>query len=122
MSAINGKVVVITGASSGIGEATAQLLASQGAHVVIGARRLERLEALATAIRAEGGSAEYQQLDVTVFDQMEAIIRLAQDRFGRLDVVLNNAGVMPLRYTALPNTPFERSPKVCGKRLGVISA
>ncbi|WP_199616325.1 SDR family oxidoreductase [Paenibacillus alkalitolerans] len=96
MSAINGKVVVITGASSGIGEATARLLASQGAHVVIGARRLERLEALASAIRAEGGSAEYQQLDVTVLDQMEAIIRLAQGRFGRLDVVLSNAGVMPL--------------------------
>lgn len=96
MSAIKGKVVVITGASSGIGEATARLLASQGAHVVIGARRLERLEALASAIRAEGGSAEYQQLDVTVLDQMEAIIRLAKDRFGRLDVVLNNAGVMPL--------------------------
>lgn len=96
MSAINGKVVVITGASSGIGEATARLLASKGAHVVIGARRLERLEALASAIRAEGGSAEYQQLDVTVLDQMEAIIRLAKDRFGRLDVVLNNAGVMPL--------------------------
>ncbi|WP_080835693.1 SDR family oxidoreductase [Cohnella massiliensis] len=96
MSNINGKVVVITGASNGIGEATARLLASQGAHVVIGARRLERLEALASAIRAEGGSAEYQQLDVTVLDQMEAIIRLAKGRFGRLDVILNNAGVMPL--------------------------
>lgn len=96
MSAINGKVVVITGASSGIGEATARLLASQGAHVVIGARRLERLEALAAAIHAEGGSAAYQQLDVTELDQMQAIIRLAQNRFGRVDVVLNNAGVMPL--------------------------
>jgi NADP-dependent 3-hydroxy acid dehydrogenase YdfG len=96
MSTITGKVVVISGASSGIGEATARLLASQGAHVVIGARRLERLEALASVIRAEGGSVEYQQLDVTALDQMEAIIRLAQSRFGRLDVILNNAGVMPL--------------------------
>lgn len=96
MSAINGKVVVITGASSGIGEATARLLASQGAHVVIGARRLDRLESLAAAIRAEGGSAVYQELDVTALEQMQAIIRLAQSRFGRLDVVLNNAGVMPL--------------------------
>jgi NADP-dependent 3-hydroxy acid dehydrogenase YdfG len=96
MSAINGKVVVITGASSGIGEATARLLASQGAHVVIGARRLERLEALASAIRLEGGSVVHQQLDVTELDQMQAIIHLALNRFERIDVVVNNAGVMPL--------------------------
>jgi NADP-dependent 3-hydroxy acid dehydrogenase YdfG len=96
MSAINGKVVVITGASSGIGEATARLLASQGAHVVIGARRLERLEALASAIRLEGGSVVHQQMDVTELDQMQAIIHLALSRFERIDVVVNNAGVMPL--------------------------
>lgn len=96
MSAINGKVVVITGASSGIGEATARLLTSRGALVVMGARRLERLEALASDIRAEGGSVAYQELDVTVLDQMQSIIRLAQSSFGRVDVVLNNAGVMPL--------------------------
>lgn len=96
MSEINGKVVVITGASSGIGEATAKLLASRGAHVVIGARRVERLEALASLIEAEGGSVAYQQLDVTNIGQMQAIIRLAQSRFGRVDVVVNNAGVMPL--------------------------
>ncbi|EGL16771.1 MULTISPECIES: SDR family oxidoreductase [unclassified Paenibacillus] len=96
MSEINGKVVVITGASSGIGEATAKLLASRGAHVVIGARRVEKLEALASLIEAEGGSALYQQLDVTNIGQMQAIIRLAQNRFGRVDVVVNNAGVMPL--------------------------
>jgi NADP-dependent 3-hydroxy acid dehydrogenase YdfG len=96
MSALDGKVVVITGASSGIGETTARLLASQGAHIVIGARRLERLEALASDIRAEGGSVEYQQLDVTDLHQMKAIVLMAQSRFGRLDVVVNNAGVMPL--------------------------
>lgn len=96
MSGVNGKVVVITGASSGIGEETARLLASLGAHVVMGARRIERLEVLASAIHAEGGSAVYQQLDVTELDQMQAIIRLAKSRFGRVDVVLNNAGVMPL--------------------------
>ncbi|WP_435923131.1 SDR family oxidoreductase [Paenibacillus sp. DYY-L-2] len=96
MSEINGKVVVITGASSGIGEASAKLLASRGAHVVIGARRVERLEALASLIKAEGGSVAYQQLDVTNIGQMQAIIRLAQSRFGRVDVVVNNAGVMPL--------------------------
>ncbi|MGN7360351.1 SDR family oxidoreductase [Paenibacillus sp. SAF-054] len=96
MSSLDGKVVVITGASSGIGEAAARLLASQGAHVVIGARRLERLEVLASDIRAKGGSVEYQQLDVTELDQMRAIVHMAKNQFGRLDVVVNNAGVMPL--------------------------
>ncbi|WP_145133848.1 SDR family oxidoreductase [Paenibacillus sp. Y412MC10] len=96
MSEINEKVVVITGASSGIGEATAKLLASRGAHVVMGARRVEKLEALASLIQAEGGSALYQQLDVTSIEQMQSIIRLAQSRFGRVDVIVNNAGVMPL--------------------------
>jgi NADP-dependent 3-hydroxy acid dehydrogenase YdfG len=96
MSALSGKVVVITGASSGIGEATARLLASQGVHIVIGARRLKRLEALASDIRAGGGSVAYQLLDVTDLDQMKAIVLMAQSQFGRLDVVVNNAGVMPL--------------------------
>ncbi|MGG6310275.1 SDR family oxidoreductase [Paenibacillus macerans] len=96
MSGINEKVVIITGASSGIGEATARLLAEQGARVVIGARRVDRLEALASDIRAAGGTIELQPLDVTELDQMQAIVRLAQDRFGRLDVIVSNAGVMPL--------------------------
>ncbi|MGC5771170.1 SDR family oxidoreductase [Paenibacillus pabuli] len=96
MSNVKGKVVMITGASSGIGEATARVLAEQGAHVVIGARRTERLEALASAIRSEGGSVEYQSLDVTQLEEMKAIVELALTRFGRLDVILNNAGVMPL--------------------------
>jgi NADP-dependent 3-hydroxy acid dehydrogenase YdfG len=96
MSKITGKVVVITGASSGIGEATARLLAQKGAHVVLGARRTERLEALTSAIRSEGGSAVYQKLDVTKREQMEAFISYAKHTYGRVDVVLNNAGVMPL--------------------------
>ncbi|MGM1021494.1 MAG: SDR family oxidoreductase [Bacillota bacterium] len=93
---IKGKVVAITGASSGIGEATARLLAHHGAHVILGARRTERLEALTTEIRSNGGSADYQQLDVTKRDQMEAFINYAEKTFGRVDVILNNAGVMPL--------------------------
>ncbi|QRK06564.1 SDR family oxidoreductase [Archangium violaceum] len=96
MSGIKEKVVVITGASSGIGEATARLLARQGAHVVLGARRTDRLEALTKAITAEGGSARYRQLDVTRREDMEAFVDFALGTFGRVDVIINNAGVMPL--------------------------
>ncbi|MDN4600859.1 SDR family oxidoreductase [Paenibacillus sp. F6_3S_P_1C] len=96
MSNVKGKVVVITGASSGIGEATARVLAEQGAHVVIGARREDRLKALASSIRSEGGSVEYHTLEVTQLEEMQTIVELALTRFGRLDVIINNAGVMPL--------------------------
>ncbi|MBB6731439.1 SDR family oxidoreductase [Cohnella sp. CBP 2801] len=96
MTARYGKTVIITGASSGIGEATARELARGGAHVVIGARRLEKLEALASAIRQEGGSVAVQQLDVTELTQMRTIVELAMNRFGRLDAIVNNAGIMPL--------------------------
>lgn len=96
MSNVKGKVVAITGASSGIGEAAARLLAHHGAHVVLGARRTDRLEKLASALNREGGSAVYQSLNVAHLDQMETFIDLAVSRFGRVDVMLNNAGVMPL--------------------------
>lgn len=96
MSHITGKVIVITGASSGIGEATARLLASQGAQVMLGARRLDRLEVLAAEINKAGGSAFAQALDVTRRDDMQAFIDTAEQRFGRVDVIVNNAGVMPL--------------------------
>ena len=96
MSGIQQKVVVITGASSGIGEATATLLARNGARVVVGARRSDRLEKLVSAIRAGGGTAEYQAVDVTKRDQVEALVRFAKAKFGRVDVVVNNAGIMPL--------------------------
>lgn len=96
MSNVKGKVVVITGASSGIGEAVARLLAQYGAHVIIGARRVERLEELASSIRLEGGSVEYQPLDVTRLEEMQAIVDKARSRYGHVDVIINNAGVMPL--------------------------
>jgi NADP-dependent 3-hydroxy acid dehydrogenase YdfG len=96
LSNVKGKVVAITGASSGIGEAAARLLAHHGAHVVLGARRTDRLEKLASTLIAEGGSATYQTLDVVNCDQMESFIELALSRFGRIDVILNNAGIMPL--------------------------
>jgi NADP-dependent 3-hydroxy acid dehydrogenase YdfG len=96
MSGIQGKVVLITGASSGIGEATARLLAERGAHVVLGARRIDRLEALAGAIQAQGGSVRYRRLDVSRLDDVQAFIGFAHEAFGRVDVIINNAGVMPL--------------------------
>ena len=96
MSKIEGKVIAITGASSGIGEAAAKLLAERGAHVVLGARRTERLESLATSITANGGSARVRSLDVTSFEDMQAFVDFAKSEFGRVDVIVNNAGVMPL--------------------------
>jgi Short-chain alcohol dehydrogenase of unknown specificity len=96
MSNLNGKVIIITGASSGIGEATAKLLAKNGARVVLGARRTDRLKAIAKDIRAEGGTVEYQALDVTQRSQMEAFVQFAQSKFDRVDVLINNAGIMPL--------------------------
>jgi NADP-dependent 3-hydroxy acid dehydrogenase YdfG len=93
---IEGKVVLITGASSGIGEATARLLAERGAKVMLGARRVERLETLAAELRDAGGTAEYRKLDVTDSEDMEAFVHAAVEKLGRVDVIVNNAGVMPL--------------------------
>jgi NADP-dependent 3-hydroxy acid dehydrogenase YdfG len=93
---VAGKVVVITGASSGIGEATARLLARHGARLVIGARRVERLAALVSDMRAAGGTAEYQAVDVTQREQVESLVNLARRSYGRVDVMINNAGIMPL--------------------------
>lgn len=90
------KVIVITGASSGIGEATARFLAAQGHRVVLGARRIELLVALAGEIRAAGGTADVAHLDVTSLESMTAFVDFALDCHGRVDVLINNAGVMPL--------------------------
>jgi NADP-dependent 3-hydroxy acid dehydrogenase YdfG len=96
MSNINGTVIAITGASSGIGEATARLLAAHGARVVLGARRVDRLEVLAGEITAAGGAVRYRALDVTSRQDTAAFIAFTREVFGRVDVVINNAGVMPL--------------------------
>ncbi|BFO56374.1 MULTISPECIES: SDR family oxidoreductase [Comamonadaceae] len=90
------KVILITGASSGIGEATARLLADSGATVLLGARRTDRLERIVADITARGGIAEARALDVTHRADVEAFAAHALGRFGRIDVIVNNAGVMPL--------------------------
>lgn len=90
------KVVLVTGASSGIGEATARRLAREGHHVVLGARRKERLAALVDEIRRDGGTATSRVLDVTNRDDVDAFVDAAVAERGRVDVIVNNAGVMPL--------------------------
>lgn len=95
---ITGKIVVITGASSGLGEATARLLAKQGAKLVIGARRKDRLDALAAEL---GADVAVLETDVVHHEQVQALVDTAVARFGRIDVMINNAGLMPL-------SPIER--------------
>ena len=90
------KIVLITGASSGIGEATARILANAGMTVVLGARRTDRLERLAAEITTAGGAARIRRLDVTDRADMAGFAQHALDEFGRIDVLINNAGVMPL--------------------------
>ncbi|KUN38171.1 SDR family oxidoreductase [Streptomyces longwoodensis] len=90
------KVVLVTGASSGIGEATALRLAADGHRVFLGARRTERLEKLAGRIAADGGTADFRRLDVTDAADVRAFVSAATERWGRVDVMVNNAGVMPL--------------------------
>jgi NADP-dependent 3-hydroxy acid dehydrogenase YdfG len=96
MSNINDKVVIITGASSGIGEATAKELASKGAKVVLAARREERLKKLQEEIQNKGGQAIYKVTDVVSHEQMEELANYVLKEFGKIDVMVNNAGVMPL--------------------------
>lgn len=95
-SGIKDKVVVITGASSGIGAATALLLAERGAKVVLGARRPDRLAALAARIEAAGGEVAYAVTDVTRRAEVARLVQLASDRFGQLDVLVSNAGIGPI--------------------------
>jgi len=98
---IKGKVVVITGASSGLGEATARLLSAEGATVVLGARRVERLKSLANELTGKGGKALAVATDVTDRVQVKKLVDAAVQKFGRIDVMINNAGLMP-------HSPLER--------------
>ena len=99
-SNIADKVVVITGASSGIGASTAKLLARHGARVVLGARRIDRIDAVVKEISAAGGEAVGAAVDVTKRAEVEALIQRAVDSFGRVDVMVNDAGIMPIAPVA----------------------
>src|SRR5215207_697973 len=96
MARLDGKVAVVTGASSGIGEATAKALAAEGATVVVAARRQDRLEDLVERINGDGGKALAVSCDVTDEEQAHDLIQRAKDEFGRVDILVNNAGVMQL--------------------------
>jgi len=96
MENTTGKVVIITGASSGIGEATAKLLAQQGAKVVLAARREDRLQAIVKEIEQAGGEAAYYKADVVSSEDMQQLAQFALKQFGRIDVLVNNAGIMPV--------------------------
>ena len=91
---INNKVVIIMGASSGIGEATARRLAEDGAKVIISARREDRLKKIAASLSAY--EVNYQVADVRVFEDVQSVVKLAMTKYGRVDVLYNNAGIMPL--------------------------
>jgi NADP-dependent 3-hydroxy acid dehydrogenase YdfG len=92
---IKDKIVVVTGASSGLGEATARLLSAQGATVVLGARRADRLQALAKDLESRGGKALALTTDVRLREQVKALVDSAVQTYGRIDVMINNAGLMP---------------------------
>lgn len=92
---IEGKIVVITGASSGLGEATARMLCAHGATVVLGARRIDRIVALADELVRGGGQALALQTDVTRSADVQRLVDAAVAQFGRIDVIINNAGLMP---------------------------
>jgi NADP-dependent 3-hydroxy acid dehydrogenase YdfG len=98
---VNGKVVVNTGASSGLGEATARLLASEGASVGLGARRIDHLQSLAKELTANGGEAIALATDVAHCEQVKALLDAAVKTYGPIDVMINNAGLMP-------HSPLER--------------
>ncbi|MGQ1910733.1 SDR family oxidoreductase [Marinifilum sp. RC60d5] len=104
MDNIKGKVVVITGASGGLGEETARYLAEKGAAVVLGARRLEKLETIASDIRSKGGKAVILKTDVTNVEDVKALVNEGITSFGKIDVLVNNAGVMPLAPLAALKT------------------
>lgn len=96
MNNISGKVILITGASSGIGEASARLLAKEGATVLLGSRRIDKLHSIAEDIQVKGGTADYYKLDVSCENEFKEVVHDIIKKYGRIDVLINNAGVMLL--------------------------
>lgn len=92
---IKGKVVIITGASSGLGEAVAKELSTNGAVVVLAARRTDRIQALANELTKNGNEASAIETDVTNYEQVKALVDATVTKFGKIDVIINNAGLMP---------------------------
>ncbi|ALM86025.1 SDR family oxidoreductase [Bordetella sp. N] len=101
---IENKVILITGGSTGLGAATARHLAARGAKVAVAARRKDKLDEVVAAITAAGGEARSYELDVTQKTQVEAVVAAVEKDFGKLDVLINNAGLMPIRPMAEVNT------------------
>lgn len=101
MKNIEGKVVVITGASSGLGEAVTRMLSAEGAIVVLGARRTYRIQTIAAELIKKGGKAIWQTTDVTVATEVKKLVDIAVETYGHIDVIINNAGLMP-------HSPLER--------------
>ncbi len=99
-SELDGQVAIVTGASSGIGEATATALASRGASVVLAARREDALEEVAARIEDEDGEALVVPTDITADDDIDELVETTTDEFGRIDILVNNAGYMPLAHIA----------------------
>jgi NADP-dependent 3-hydroxy acid dehydrogenase YdfG len=95
---IKDKIVLITGASSGIGYSTAMALSKEGAKIVAGARRIERLEELKKSVESQGGEIIIQKLDVTKLDDCNNFAKIVIERYGNIDVLVNNAGIMPLSF------------------------
>ena len=120
---IEGKVVVITGASSGLGESTARHLAKLGATVVLGARRKDRLDAIVKDIHAAGGNALAVTVDVTKRSEVEDLVKKAIDTYGRIDVMVNNAGIMAIApLPALKVEEWERMVDIKGVLYGIAAA
>lgn len=120
MSVIKGKVVLITGASSGFGAAAAKLFAEEGCKVILAARRLERLEEMASQIRATGGEALPLSVDVTQPAQIEAMVKAAVEHYGRIDILFNNAGFGRLDWFEVLDPVKDIQAQIAVDLLGVI--
>ena len=120
MTSLKGRVVIITGASSGFGEQAARLFSREGCQVVLAARRLDRLESLADELRAEGGDVLPVVTDVTQYDQIQAMVKTTIDRYGRIDILFNNAGFGRLDWLEALDPIQDIERQIVADLLGVI--